>query len=128
MYSPDDMIKTSKQFNRKKFDDSYGYDQIGTKETIYAILHIAREWDVHPLNKDPKRLLQIGDVSRPGGINTPDHGEHNTGKAFDMRLLRKDKLLEGLTYSQKTFYSLSLTKAFILLAGILIYSIIIGRI
>ena len=89
----------------------YGYDQIGTKETIEAMIRVAKEWNV----LHPDRLLQYGDISRPGGINTPDHGTHKTGKAFDMRLLRKDGLLEGCKYNQTLVYSRELTKEYILL-------------
>jgi len=114
IYSPDDLIVTYKKTNRKKYNDKYGYDQIGTKETVNAMIHIAREWSADSTNLN--RKIQYGDISRPGGINTPDHGEHNTGKAFDIRLLRKDDLLEGLTWGQTAVYSRELTKKFILLA------------
>ena len=107
------LIMREENGSEKRFwTDKYGYDQIGTKETVEAMIQIAREWKV--LHSD--RLLQYGDVSRPGGINTPDHSEHNTGKAFDMRPLRKDGRLEGLTHGQKSVYSFELTKEFILLA------------
>lgn len=69
----------------KKGDD-YGYDQIGTKETIDAMINIGVEWN--KLHAD--RLIQYGDVSRPGGMDTPDHSTHMDGKAFDMRPLRND--------------------------------------
>lgn len=45
-----------------------GLDQIGTKETIERIIRIGGEW--YKLHSD--RLLQIGDISRPGGLDTSD--------------------------------------------------------
>lgn len=84
---------------------------IGTKETIEAMIKLASHWD----SKHPNRKLQYGDISRPGGINTPDHGTHMTGKAFDMRLLRKDSATGGFTYKQNAIYDQTLTKEFILL-------------
>lgn len=94
-----------------KRNDKYGYDQIGTKGTIDAMVRIAKEWNA----LHPDRLLQYGDISRPGGINTPDHGTHMTGKAFDMRLLRNDSKLLGLTYNDNAYHR-DYTKEFILLA------------
>lgn len=38
-----------------------------------------------------------------------------TGKAFDMRILRKDANLGGFEYTQKSIYSFELTKEFILM-------------
>ena len=59
--------------------------------------------------------LQIGDLSRPGGIITPDHHGHRTGKIFDIRPLRNPSAVDGLplTYSDKRRYSVELTKIFI---------------
>lgn len=109
VYSPDDLKRNATYF--KKLNDDYGYDQIGTKETIDAILKIGREWNaIHP-----EQPLQIGDISRPGGTNTPDHGTHNNGKIFDMRPLQKNYAPNGLTHSSPN-YSSELTKDFIRLA------------
>ncbi len=94
-----------------KRNDVYGYDQIGTKETIDAMIKLAGEWN----SLHPDKLLQYGDISRPGGINTPDHGTHMNGKAFDMRLLRNDSQLLGLTYNDKAYHR-DFTKEFILIA------------
>lgn len=94
-----------------KRNDKYGYDQIGTKETIEAMIRIAALWIAYP---NHTLDLEYGDVSRPGGVNTPDHGTHMTGKAFDMRLLRKVKGIGGFDYFNKTAYSPDLTKEFIL--------------
>jgi len=94
--------------------DERGFDQIGTKETIEAMTQIAKEWNA--LHSD--RLLQYGDISRPGGVNTPDHKTHDNGKAFDIRLLRKDSKVgigAGFSYTQKGIYDQALTKEFILL-------------
>ena len=71
-----------------KNGDLYGYDQIGTKATIDAMINIGVEWN--KLHSD--RMLQYGDVSRPGGMDTPDHATHMDGKAFDMRPIRNDAL------------------------------------
>ena len=90
-------------------DLKYGYDQIGTKETVEAMVHIAREW--FALHTD--RKMQYGDMSRPGGINTPDHGGHKDGKTFDIRPLRNDSRLEGLELNTKGYhpnYDRDLTK------------------
>lgn len=92
-----------------KNGDKYGYDQIGTKETIDAMMRIAKEW--YALH--PDRLLQYGDISRPGGINTPDHGGHTNGKIFDVRPLRNDTKLEKLTLDNRGYhphYDRELTK------------------
>lgn len=75
------------------------------------MINLASQWD----SKHSNRKLQYGDISRPGGINTPDHGTHMTGKAFDMRLLRKDSATGGFTYKQNAIYDQALTKELILL-------------
>lgn len=112
IYTRNDLTnKERTRLGQKTLNDKYGYDQIGTKETIEAMIRIAKEWS--KIHSD--RRLQYGDVSRPGGINTPDHGEHNTGKAFDMRLLRKDNQLGGFAYTARGIYSPELTKEFILM-------------
>lgn len=114
VYNQNDLHKDYPMAKRANFKDDYGYDQIGTKETIEAMIHIAREW----ANLNTGRELQYGDISRPGGINTPDHKTHNNGRAFDIRPLRKDSLTgkEGnLTYTMTGVYDQNLTKKFILL-------------
>ena len=112
VYNQNDLHKDYPMTKRTSFKDDYGYDQIGTKETIEAMLHIAREW----ANLNTGRQLQYGDISRPGGVNTPDHNTHNTGKAFDIRPLRKDSQVgdgAGLKYTQAGIYDQELTKEFI---------------
>ena len=109
IYSPDDLKRNAVYY--KHLNDDYGYDQIGTKETIDSIIRIARDWNA----LHPEQPLQIGDISRPGGVNTPDHGTHNNGKIFDMRPLQKKYAPNGLTWSS-TNYSSDLTKEFIRLA------------
>ncbi len=97
---------------REKLGDQYGYDKIGTKETIEVMMNIARAWISDPRHTQP---LEYGDISRPGGINTPDHSTHTTGKAFDVRLQRKDNSSSGgFSYTQSSIYSRDLTKEFIL--------------
>lgn len=111
VYNPDDLNEKQKP----KYKDKHGYDQIGTKETVEAIITLAREWSV--LHFD--RKLQIGDMSRPGGINTPDHAGHETGKIVDIRPLRKDSktgLGANLTYFDTGVYDQELTKDFVRLA------------
>ena len=61
-------------------------DQIGTRETIERIQALGREWYA----RHPDRPLQIGDMSLPGGVKTPQHATHRDGLVFDMRPLRKD--------------------------------------
>lgn len=114
VYNQNDLHKDYPMAKRTSFKDEYGYDQIGTKETIDAMIHIAKEW----ANLNTGRQLQYGDISRPGGVNTPDHKTHNNGKAFDIRPLRKDLATgkEGnLSYSMANVYDRDLTKKFILL-------------
>lgn len=101
----------------KSIGDELGLDQIGTKETIERVINIAREWDTLPENKDPKRPLQIGDVSRPGGINTTEHSTH-VGNEVDVRPQRKDGANLPLNISDSpTSYDRPLTKTFILLVN-----------
>ena len=94
---------------RSGLDDPTGLDEIGTKETIERIIRIGEEWNkVHP-----DQALQIGDISRPGGIDTPDHRTHMDGKAFDMRALRLKNGTGSFTHENKAIYSPDLTKEFI---------------
>lgn len=58
-----------------------------------AILRVALEWQAID-----KRRIGIGDISLPGGVDTPDHGGHKTGLDVDVRPLRKDGLEEGVTW------------------------------
>jgi N-acetylmuramoyl-L-alanine amidase/peptidoglycan hydrolase-like protein with peptidoglycan-binding domain len=91
------------------YNDTMYLDEIGTKETIEKIIEIGREWN--KLHAD--QPLQIGDLSRPGGIDTPDHATHMNGKAFDMRPLRKTDGDGGFKYTDTAIYSQDLTKEFI---------------
>lgn len=94
--------------------DKYGLDQIGTKETIEAVMLLAKEWSA--VDNQP---LQIGDISRPGGVNTPDHKTHNNGKIFDMRPLRNkagNTPIKLDAQGNHPDYHRDLTKAFIRLA------------
>lgn len=61
-------------------------DQIGTRETIERLRTLGREW----YRQHPSRPIQVGDISRPGGISFPPHGSHRDGKTIDMRPIRKD--------------------------------------
>ena len=88
-----------------------GLDQIGTKETIEAIIRIGQEWNA--LHAD--RKMQIGDISRPGGLDTSQHEGHQDGKIFDMRPLRNDGATgkgANLTYNSPSYHR-DLTKEFI---------------
>lgn len=102
VYNQDD-LKNSKT-------DIYGYDQIGTKQAIDNVMKIAGDWASQSNQK-----LQIGDLSRPGGIVTPDHHGHRTGKIVDIRPLRNSNTIDEspLTYHDKKRYSAELTKTFI---------------
>jgi penicillin-insensitive murein DD-endopeptidase len=112
VYSPDDLDNAGrKRLGQKLLDDNYGYDQIGTKETIETMILIAKEWSV--LHSD--NLLQYGDVSRPGGVNTPDHATHMDGRAFDVRPLRNDSRTgvgANLVYTDSSYHR-DFTKDFI---------------
>jgi N-acetylmuramoyl-L-alanine amidase len=92
-----------------KCGDDKGLDEIGTKATIEKIIAIAKEWN----KTHSDQPLQIGDISRPGGIDTPDHDTHMDGEAFDMRPLRKKNGTGGFTYNDTDIYSVDLTKEFI---------------
>jgi N-acetylmuramoyl-L-alanine amidase/peptidoglycan hydrolase-like protein with peptidoglycan-binding domain len=94
---------------RKGYEDDKGLDEIGTKDTIEKIIAIAKEWN--KIHSD--QPLQIGDISRPGGIDTPDHDTHMDGEAFDIRPLRKKDGTGGFTYTDTSIYSPDLTKEFI---------------
>lgn len=91
-----------------------GLDQIGTKETVEAIIRLARDWAVSPDNK-VGRKLQIGDISRPGGLDTSQHKGHEDGKIFDIRPLRNDSATgkgANLNYKSSS-YDQNLTKKFV---------------
>jgi conjugal transfer mating pair stabilization protein TraG len=86
-------------------------DQIGTRNTIERIQTLAREWHA----QHPDRSLQVGDISLPGGVNTPDHGTHENGRNVDVRPLRNDGNsgdAARLTYNSPA-YDRELTKEFI---------------
>lgn len=75
-----------------------GLDQIGTLEIVEAMIAIAAAWAADPNHSK----LQYGDISRAGGLKfskTAGHHTHKVGLAFDMRILRKDKAMLGLTIS-----------------------------
>lgn len=58
--------------------------------------------------------LQIGDISRPGGIYTPDHHGHRTGKIVDVRPLRNAADEDfPCYYTDKARYNRELTVIFI---------------
>ncbi len=108
VYNQDDLI----QAKNSKGKEKWGYDQIATKETIDSVMRLAREW----YSLHPEQPLQIGDLSRPGGIDTPDHAGHENGKIVDLRPLRQSRLATQnapLTYHQTAEYDLELTKEFI---------------
>lgn len=95
----------------KKIGDEKGLDQIGTKVTIERIFRIAQEWNA--LYSD--RPLEIGDISRPGGINTTEHSTH-VGNEFDVRAQSKSKTVAPLNIIKSPAdYDQPLTKQFILL-------------
>lgn len=63
-----------------------GLDQVGTESTIGGIMYLSKIW-----TKANQRVwLEIGDISRAGGLDTSQHTTHEDGKAFDMRFLRND--------------------------------------
>ncbi|MBI4748992.1 MAG: hypothetical protein HY774_10920 [Acidobacteria bacterium] len=86
-------------------------DQIGTRETIDRLRTLGREW----YQRHSSRPIQIGDISRPGGISFPPHGSHRDGKTIDMRPIRKDSKWgpgANVSYSDST-YDRALTKELI---------------
>jgi len=108
-YNRDDL-----KLRKWKLKDGFGYDQIGTKQTIDALMLVSKTW-ISISTNPKKRLLQIGDISRPGGINTPDHGGHQTGKIVDIRPLRNDSktgIGANLDYASSS-YDQALTIEFI---------------
>ena len=73
-----------------------------------SIKEIAGIW-----NRDNHNgLIQIGDLSRPGGLDTTQHEGHEDGKIFDMRPLRNDGLTGPLDFNSPS-YSQESTKEFI---------------
>ena len=87
---------------------SDGLDQIGTYETVMSIKAIAGVWN----QQNPNSLIYIGDLSRPGGLDTSQHKGHEDGKIFDMRPLRNDTSSGPLTINSSS-YSRDLTTEFI---------------
>lgn len=87
-----------------------GLDQVGTKETIFGILALAKAWRA----KGTGAILEIGDISRAGGLDTSQHDTHEDGKAFDMRPIRNDGG-NGSAFTWKNVppYHRDWTKAFI---------------
>lgn len=84
-------------------------DQVGTRQTIDRIRTIAREW----FRYRPSRPLQIGDISLPGGVNTPDHDTHQNGRNIDIRPIRNDSKWgpgANLTFNSSS-YDLENTRA-----------------
>ncbi len=104
IYNRNDQLDKPSDYN-----DPKGLDEIGTKATIEKIIAIGKEW--YRLHKD--QALQLGDISRPGGIDTPDHDTHMDGKAFDIRPIRKKDGTGGFKYTDTAIYSPGLTKEFI---------------
>lgn len=65
---------------------------------ITAVLRVACEWQ-----SIDNRRFGVGDISLPGGINTPDHGGHKSGLNVDIRPLRKDGREEPVTWSSQHY-------------------------
>jgi hypothetical protein len=63
-----------------------GLDQVGTEGTINVIMYLAKVWTT--ANRGV--WLEIGDISRAGGLDTSEHDTHEDGKEFDVRFLRND--------------------------------------
>ena len=74
-----------------------GLDQVGTYQTIQSILTIAKA-----MRAKGCPILEIGDISRAGGLDTSAHKTHEDGKAFDMRPIRNDGQIsvKGFTYKE----------------------------
>lgn len=87
------------------------YDQVGTKETVERMQALASKWNT----LHPDRLLQFGDMSLQGGVDTKDHAGHQKGNIFDMRPLRNDDKTgvgANLNYNSQA-YDREMTKDFI---------------
>lgn len=58
-----------------------------------AVLRVALEWQAID-----NRRIGIGDISLPGGRETPDHRSHKSGLDVDVRPLRKDGLEKPVSW------------------------------
>jgi penicillin-insensitive murein endopeptidase len=63
-----------------------------------SILKVALEWQAID-----KRRFGVGDISLPGGIQTPDHGGHKSGLNVDIRPLRKDGREEPVAWNDPQY-------------------------
>jgi hypothetical protein len=89
---------------------SDGLDQVGTYQTIQGILTLAKAWKT----RNTGAILEIGDISRAGGLDTSQHDTHEDGKAFDMRPIRNDGGQgKAFTWKEVPPYHRDWTKAFI---------------
>ena len=84
-------------------------DQIATKETIEKLEILGKEWN----KLHPDKPIRIGDISLPGGVDTPDHATHQDGQTVDVRPFRNDNFDKGVSYSTKREYNQQLTREFI---------------
>lgn len=84
-------------------------DQIATKETIDKLQVLGKEWN----KLHPERPIQIGDISLPGGVDTPDHATHEDGQTVDIRPFRNDDKQTGVTFKNKGEYNQQTTREFI---------------
>ena len=84
-------------------------DQIATKETIDKLQTLGKEWN----KLHPERPIQIGDISLPGGVDTPDHATHQDGQTVDIRPFRNDDKQTGVTFKNKGEYDQQTTREFI---------------
>lgn len=100
-----------------------GLDQVGTYQTIQSIIMLAKAWKA----RNNSAILEIGDISRAGGLDTSAHKTHEDGKAFDMRPIRNDGLSgSAFTWNDVPPYHRDWTKQFIkmvkrLYAGATVY-------
>jgi len=73
--------------------------QYGTEATIAAILDVAGTFR----DNRPNLLLGIGDISLAAGGNLPPHVSHKDGRNVDIRPLRTDAKMLGVTFQNSSY-------------------------
>ena len=80
---------------------SYRIGQYGTSRTIQSIVELGRRWKEKYPDGPP---LYVGDISLQGGGPMPDHTTgHRIGKNVDIRPVRNDGGVGGLTYDDDVY-------------------------
>ena len=80
---------------------SYRIGQYGTSRTIQSVIELGRRWNEKYPDGPP---LYVGDISLQGGGPMPDHTTgHRIGKNVDIRPVRNDGGVGGLTYDDDVY-------------------------